>query len=74
MKNLRLLVIPVLMAFFMSCDSNRQNATLGNSKDTTHIEGAAVSPTVGADSAKNDSTNSTQGNADPSGSIKKSNK
>lgn len=71
MKILRLLIVPVLMAFFMSCDSDRQNATLGNTADTTHNEGSGATIT---DTTQKDSTNSTQGNADPSGNIKKSNK
>lgn len=72
MKNLRLLIMPVLLAFFMSCDSDRQNAEIGNSVDTTHEEGSGA--TIPTDTTQKDSTNSTQGNADPSGSIKKSNK
>jgi hypothetical protein len=72
MKNFRLLIVPFLLAFFMSCDSDRQNAELGNSVDTTHEEGSGA--TIPTDTTQNDSTNNTQGNADPSGSIKKSNK
>lgn len=72
MKNLRLLIVPVLLALFMSCDGDRQNAELGNSVDTTHEEGSGA--TIPTDTTKQDSTNSTQGNADPSGSIKQSNK
>ena len=71
MKTLRLMIVPVLLAFLVSCDSDRQNATLGNSSDTANTEeGAAVAPSVGIDSAKNDSTTSTQGNATPTGRIK----
>ena len=72
MKNLRLLIMPVLLAFFMSCNSDRQNAEIGNSVDTTHEEGSGA--TIPTDTTQKDSANSTQGNADPSGSLKKSNK
>ena len=64
--------MPVLLAFFMSCDSDRQNAEIGNSVDTTHEEGSGAA--IPTDTTHKDSANSTQGNADPSGSIKKSNK
>ena len=56
----------------MSCDSDRQNAEVGNTVDTTHEEGSGAN--IPTDTTKKDSTNSTQGNADPSGSIKRSNK
>ncbi len=72
MRNLRLLILPALLVFFMSCDSDRQNAELGNSVDTTREEGSGA--TIPNDTIKKDTTNRTQGNADPSGSIKKSNK
>lgn len=75
MKILRLMIVPVLLAFLMSCDGNRQNATLGNTADTANsVEGAVINPTNPPDTSQRgkDSTSS-HGNADPGGSIKKSN-
>ena len=71
MKTLRL-IIPVLMLFFVSCDGSRKNANIGGSVDTAHEEGAIIKPTNPPDSTKGKDS-SARGNADPSGSMKKSN-
>ena len=75
MKNIRLTILPVLLALITACDSNRQNATLGNTADTANtVEGASVPPSVPADTTKKGADTTARGNADPSGSIQKSNK
>ena len=71
MKYIRLMIIPVLLTFVIACDSNRQKATLGNSVDTGNTrEGQHTD--IDTTAKKADST--AKGNADPSGSIPKSNK
>lgn len=73
MKRLRLIIVPVLVAFLMSCDSDRQNATLGNTVDTANTEeGAAVPPSIPADSTQK-GKDTANGNAAPSGRIRESN-
>jgi len=75
MKNIRLIILPVLLSVIIAaCDSDRQNATLNNSKDTSNVKGAAVTPAFPTDTPKKGTDTSARGNADPSGSIQKSNK
>ena len=71
MKTLRS-IIPALMLFFVSCDGGRGNANIGGSVDTAYEEGKIIKPTNPPDSTVGKDS-SAKGNADPSGSIKKSN-
>ncbi len=70
MKALRL-IISAFMLFFISCDGGK-NATVGGTVDTAHDEGKIIKPTNPPDSTIGKDS-SAKGNADPSGSIKKSN-
>ena len=65
MKSLKYIAAAALLAITITaCDSNRSNATLGGTKDTTAVLGS--SGTSGpADTAKFDTVN--KGNVDPSG-------
>jgi len=75
MKNIQLIIISALLSLTIAaCDSDRQKATLGNSADTSNVKGADVHPSFPTDTAKKGTDTSARGNADPSGSIQKSNK
>ena len=64
--------------FLAACGPNRNNATIGNSQDTTSINkagGPAIRDTATIDKDRRDSAkvpagSTAKGNADPSGTIK----
>ena len=89
MKSKRLLlIIPILTVLMVECDNSRKRATVGGSTDTSNVNRAGGPPIAdtstiaareknNADSFKKDTpkkpTGPSKGNADPSGSLNKSN-
>ncbi len=74
MKNIQFIAALLFLLMVSACNSNRQKATLGNGVDTSNVKGAQVTPSFPADTAKKGADTSARGNADPSGSLQKSNK